>query len=131
MTDSNPHEDEAYQFILRKIDSVPHLEALLLLWNSRPGPWTVSGVAQRLYITDEQASKLLRDLTRDDLIVRLPGEPVQYRFDSAAPEKDHLIEAVYDIYRHQLVRVSTLIHSKAPSAVRDFAQAFRITKERE
>jgi hypothetical protein len=35
----NPDETtkkEVDQFILDEIDSVPHLEALLLLWNTRP-----------------------------------------------------------------------------------------------
>jgi hypothetical protein len=29
------------QFLLEQIDTVPHLEALLFLWNSRPQPWSV------------------------------------------------------------------------------------------
>ena len=36
MTDNNQHDAEVRQFLLDQIDSVPHLEALLLLWNSRP-----------------------------------------------------------------------------------------------
>jgi hypothetical protein len=34
------------------------------------------------------------------------------------------------VYRRQIVRISTLIHSKPSSAVRDFARAFRFTKEK-
>jgi len=36
---------------------------------------------------------------------------------------------VDETYRREVVRVSTLIHSKPSSPVRDFARAFRFTKE--
>ena len=35
------------------------------------------------------------------------------------------------IYRKELIRISRLIHSKPPAAVREFAKAFRFKKERE
>jgi hypothetical protein len=34
-------------------------------------------------------------------------------------------------YRRDLVRISTMIHAKASSAVREFARAFRLKKERD
>ena len=34
MTEIGSEERELYEFVLNQIDSVPHLEALLLLWNS-------------------------------------------------------------------------------------------------
>ena len=41
MIDLNPQpEMNAYEFILENIDSVPQLEALVLLWNSRPVAWS-------------------------------------------------------------------------------------------
>lgn len=32
-------EEAGHHFILEQIESVPHLEALLLAWNSRPQAW--------------------------------------------------------------------------------------------
>jgi DNA-binding MarR family transcriptional regulator len=61
---------EADRFILEKIDSVPHLEALLLLWNSRPGKWPVGEIAKRLYIPEDRASRILQDLARQSLVFR-------------------------------------------------------------
>ena len=53
-----------------------------------------------------------------------------YRSNSDQQGTDALIDSVDKTYRREIVRVSTLIHSKGSSAVRDFARAFRFTKER-
>ena len=38
------------QFIVNEIESVPHLEALLLLWNTRPRQWPMDEMAKALYV---------------------------------------------------------------------------------
>lgn len=129
MTENSQRENEAYQFILDKIDSVPHLEALLLLWNTRPQCWTRENLALRLHISPNEAGKLLHDLHRDELVGVQPDATDQYCYQSNLTQRDELIEAVDATYRHHIVRISTMIHSKASSAIRDFARAFRITKE--
>lgn len=122
-------EREAFQFILDKIDSVPHLEALLLLWNTRPDRWSAEDLARRLYIRPHEARNLLADLNRDNIIVVTAESAEQFWYESKSEEQDRVIGLVDAIYRRQVVRVSTLIHSKASSAVRDFARAFRFTKD--
>jgi predicted ArsR family transcriptional regulator len=119
------------QFILDKIDSEPHLEALLLLWNSRPAEWSAEELAKRLYVDRSLARKLLEDLTREEIVVGVPGSIGQFRYETRSEGRDKLIELLDMTYRKQLVRISTIIHSKASSAVRDFARAFRFTKEKE
>jgi len=131
MTESSHDEREVYEFIAEKIDSVPHLEALLLLWNSRPAKWSAADLASRLYVDRDVAGRLLHDLTRETLIVAMPGSAEQYYYAPKSDERDRLVELVDAAYRKQVVRISTMIHSKASSAVRDFARAFRFTKERE
>jgi len=122
-------EREAFQFILDKIDSVPHLEALLLLWNTRPDRWSAEDLARRLYIRPHEGRNLLADLNRDNIIVVTAESAEQFWYESKSEEQDRVIGLVDAIYRRQVVRVSTLIHSKASSAVRDFARAFRFTKD--
>ena len=131
MTGSNQEEDEVYQFIFENIDSVPHLEALLLLWNSRPAKWSPEDLAKRLYIQRNAARDLLQDLNREEIIAPVAETAEQFYYQTKSPEMDRLIGRVDETYRKQIVRVSTLIHSKASSAVRDFARAFRFTKKRE
>ena len=55
----------------------------------------------------------------------------QYSYESGSAEKDRLMELVETAYRKELMRISRMIHSKAPAAVREFARAFRFTKDRD
>ncbi len=119
----------ADKFLLEKIDTVPHLEALLLLWNKRPKSWAVEEMAKELYLAPEPTRAILDDLVRQELIVLAPA-PGGYRYEPEA-ERDRLIGSVDSIYRRELIRVTRLIHSKPSSAVRAFAQAFRLTKDRD
>jgi DNA-binding MarR family transcriptional regulator len=84
MTESPVSEDKVYTFVLDQIETVPHLEALLLLWNSRPQPWTVENLAKRLYISTEIVDALLDDLARRGLIVCVQGTPDGYRYESSS-----------------------------------------------
>jgi len=129
--DSDRDDSQVFQFILEEIDTVPQLEALLLLWQSRPKLWTIVNLAKRLYVSPEAARELLLALTRKQLIVSVPGSPESYRYESMSEEQDQLMAMLDATYRREIVRVSTLIHSKPSAAVRDFARAFRFTKEKE
>jgi predicted ArsR family transcriptional regulator len=129
--EENPERQIAVeQFILDQIDSVPHLEALLLLWSNRPKAWPSDELAKRLYVKPENARSILQDLVRLRLIVFEAGPPEQY-FCEQKSERDDLLESVDNTYRRELIRISNMIHSKPSAAVRDFARAFRFTKERE
>ena len=130
---TNMEQDWKYnvdQFLQAQIDTVPHLEALLLLWNSHPKAWTVGDMASGLFLAPEAAREILGDLVRQSLIVASPGPEEIYRYESE-PEKDKLIRTVDAAYRRELIRISRLIHSKPSAAVREFARAFRIKKDRE
>jgi len=122
---------EVDQFILAHIDSVPHLESLLLLWNTRGTSWSADNLAARLYVEPAKASKILHDLQREDLVVTLPESPELFRYNAKSVARDRLVESVAATYSQELVRISTLIHAKASPAVRQFARAFRFTKEKE
>ena len=131
MADPTPVEvDQVLRFIVDEIDSVPELEALLLLWQDRPAVWNVADVARRLYIVPDQAQAVLADLSRKGMLAADPEQPDFYRYESTSAERDQLMGRTEAVYRRQIVRISTLIHSKPSSAVRDFARAFRFTKEK-
>lgn len=119
---------DPYEFILDKVDTVPHLEALMLLWNSRPVGWTCEELGSRLYIPLGKVGDLLRDLARMQLIAESSTEPPRYSYVSKTPEQDELMRMVDTAYRQDLVRISTMIHAKASPAVREFARAFRFKK---
>ena len=132
MADLSPiSEQDVYRFIFERIDSVPHLEALSLIWTSRPQHWSADDLAHRLYVDRNTALTLLQDLTRQGLLVIDSDSREQYFYESKSEESDRLVAAVCAKYRVEIVAVSTMIHRKASSAVRNFADAFRFKKERE
>lgn len=129
MTNRDDERAVVDQFLLEQIDTVPHLEALLLLWNRRPRAWSVDEMAKALFLTPDAARDLLDNLARQRLIVA-DSVTGNYRHQPD-PQTDGLLALVDSAYRHELVRISRLIHSKPPAAVREFAKAFRLKKERE
>ena len=130
MPDWGQDDDDVLSFIWEEIDSVPELEALLLLWQHRPEAWTAEDLAKRLYISSGETLDLLVDLSRKELITVIPGPPEQFRYEALSDQRNGLMGRLDLTYRRQIVRVSRLIHSKPSSAVRDFARAFRFTREK-
>lgn len=122
---------DPYQFILENVDSVPHLEALILFWNSRPVGWTCEEMASRLYVPSDQVSQVIRDLVRMHLVQEHASDPLKYSYFPRSEEQNELMRQVDDAYRRDLVRISTMLHSKASSGIREFARAFRFRKDRD
>jgi len=132
MTEETPQPvADPYEFILENMDSVPHLETLMLLWNSRPVRWDCEELASRLYIPAAKVEELLRDLVRMDLVAESHTAPPRFSYLPRSEDQNELMHSVDTAYRRDLVRISNLIHSKASPAVREFARAFRVRKDRE
>jgi hypothetical protein len=130
MPDENSGVD-VYEYILEKIDSVPHLEAVILLWNSRPVGWTSEELASRLYISTEKTAELLQDLIRQQFVQQIPGMPPRYSYVARNDDQNEWMIRVDAAYRREIVRISTMLHSKTSPSVREFARAFRFKKERD
>lgn len=118
------------QFILDEIDSVPHLEALLLLWRSAPQRCSAAQLAEQLYIHPGHAAAIAEDLHRRGLIAREHGSAAGFFYDMHSEERNRLIQAVDATYRRELIRISGIIHSKPSPGVRAFADAFRLRKDK-
>ena len=116
---------DVLRFIDQHVDSVPHLETLLLLRETAPRPWTVDEIVRRIYLPRERVEAVLRDLLAKQWL-----EPLADAFVfSTHPPEATVIRQVADAYRHNLVRVAEAIHRKAPAPVLDFARAFHLRKE--
>ena len=131
MTEKDPTRTDPYEFILEYIDSVPHLEALMLFWNSRPVGWTCEEMASRLYVPIEKVVAILRDLVRLQVVQELPATPAKFSYQPCSDEQNDLMRRIDEAHRRDLVRISTMVHSKASSPVREFARAFRLRKDRD
>ena len=127
MQEGNPTPSDVDRFIQDEIDTVPQLEALLLLWRSRPRVWRSTDLAAALYVSTETTRNIVEPLERRNLIATNGSGDYSY----VPNERDALIDAVDRTYRRELIRISRMIHAKAPSAVREFARAFIFKKERD
>lgn len=129
MPEETPPKEQVDRFIMDEIDSVPELEALLLIWNHRPKGWSREEMEQTLYVSKDVAQYVLDRLARRGLIVEVEGSKGRYAIISASNQREGLIAALDQMYRKELVRVSKMIHSKAPRSLLDFARAFRLKKD--
>jgi hypothetical protein len=119
-------DPEVEQFLLDSIDTVPHLETLLLIFQSPATTWSVAELAARIYVNEKQAGGILEDLTRRSLITRVEQSPASYQYVARTEAQNQLLGKVAQSYRTQLVQVTRFIHSNASASVRDFARAFRL-----
>jgi hypothetical protein len=122
----DPIPADLRDFILRFIDSVAHLEALLLLRAHPETAWEPPAVAVRLYTSAEQAGEVLAQLCDERLLVCENG---LYRYGGQPPEHIAMIDRLADSYAKQLIPITNMIHSK-PRRIRQFADAFKFRKDR-
>ena len=120
---------EALQFILENIETVPHLEAVLLIWQNQTTPWTAELLAGRIYVATSTARSILDDLTRQGVLNKGPEGDSTYLYAPVRDELRDMLPRIANLYRRQLVQVTKLIHSRGSSSVREFARAFQIKKE--
>ena len=113
-------------FILRHIDSIAQLEALLLLVHTPDEQWTADKVADRLYIGAEEAKDVLARLCSDGLISDTAGT---HRFIGEPAAQRDVVERLSALYSRHLVPVTNLVHSK-PAGIRAFAAAFKLRKDK-
>lgn len=121
--------EQVDRFLVDEIDSIPQLEALLLMRRDRSRSWSSTEIARFLYVSPELADQVLNHLAQHRLISESEPGSARYVLRVESEEREKLLADVADLYRLELVRVTNLIHGKASRAVRDFASAFRFKKE--
>jgi hypothetical protein len=122
----DPIPADLREFILRYVDSVAHLEALLLLRANPQTAWDIAATARRLYTSEHQAEEVLGQLCAEGLIAR---ESDLYRYAGQSAETLAMIDRLAEFYSKQLIPITNLIHGK-PRRIRQFADAFKFRKDR-
>lgn len=116
--------DDLRDFIFAQIESIAHLEALLLLKEKPAQEWTPEQATQRLYIPVDKAEQVLGSLAEKGFLVL--GEQ-GYRFSCRTRDLESMVCRLAQAYREKLIPVTNLIHSK-PNRIRAFADAFRLRR---
>lgn len=117
--------DAIARFVLESIDSVGHLEALLLLSRDGEQRWTVSDIARRLYVSEQQAELILQDLEGRQLIER---DGARYHLHAGTAELAALLADLRRVYSTHLIQITNIIHAKPRSRVQEFAEAFNLKR---
>ncbi|MEY4641481.1 MAG: hypothetical protein RLZZ227_1475 [Pseudomonadota bacterium] len=117
--------DEVIEFLTRRIDSVPHLEALLLFWDNPKTAWSHADIAARVYVNRDKARAILADLARHGFVAPTKESLEHYCYEAAWDEAQ-IMQQVATAYRNHLVHIANLIHAKAGSTpAQEFARAFK------
>lgn len=121
-----PFSTELQNFVARHIRSVEQLEILCLLVENSAVTWTESDVFQRIQSSQESVSRTLQRFSQDGLLVFEPSKG--YRFPLDNPHR--LASDLVKVYRERRVTVISAIYEAPIDPIRDFADAFRIRKDK-
>ena len=113
-------------FILRHIDSIAQLEALLLLRAHAGEDWDAKLTAARLYAREPEVAEALARLCADGFLC---CNASNYRYAPQSGEQQAMVERLAAAYARHLIPVTNMIHAK-PRRIREFADAFRFRKDR-
>jgi hypothetical protein len=116
--------DELRSFILKRIDSVAQIEALLLIRSGAQAPWSAEMLARRLYIGEAEAADALSRLCAAELLVCADGN---YSLEGVPEQSLRLIGELLEAYSRHLIPVTNVVHSK-PRRIGWFADAFKFRK---
>jgi hypothetical protein len=92
------------QFLAERIDTVPQLEALLLLWENPQRLWSDKELAGRIYVSRPVAASILQALQRQQLVTAEPAAAVCYRYN---PQRDSGGEVMSEVADRVPVRGSS------------------------
>lgn len=126
---SSKLSDELRRFI-HSIDSIPHLEAMLLLRSAHTQVWDKDILAQHLYLNVELANTVLNDLCAAGICESITNSQNKFTY-APANEINALITQLADYYSHNLIEVTHMIHAKtnAGQRVQQFADAFKFNRD--
>ena len=117
--------EDVSDFVINHIDSIAHLEALLLLRGNPDESWTADNTARRLYISERETANVLSRLCSLGFLM---VEDEVFRYACKDPELENMVGRLETLYARHLIPVTNLIHTK-PSRIREFADAFKLRKD--
>jgi len=115
------------RLIAERIDSIPELEAILLLRQGSTQPWNVEDTGKRLYVSPLVAAHILHVLTERGF---LSCSDDKYRYEPDDAKLAEAVDLLATTYSRHLIEVTKIVHAKPSASVRLFAAAFRLRKDR-
>jgi hypothetical protein len=116
------------QFLTECVDSVPQLEALLIMFAEPLRRWNAQDISARTYVALPEATRILDRLSRRDL-VRSDDTGSHFLIHLGDDARRALIGDVARTYQANLRQVATFIHEKPPASLTEFARAFDLKRD--
>jgi tRNA/tmRNA/rRNA uracil-C5-methylase (TrmA/RlmC/RlmD family) len=119
---------ELGKFIARYIQSVEQVEILCLMSENPGRSWSEGEVLRAIQSSQESVSNNLRHFTVEHFLTT--DSQQNFRFAPENPELAALVAELVKTYRERRVAIVELIYQAPSDTVRNFADAFRIRKEK-
>ncbi|MBA4312386.1 MAG: hypothetical protein C0417_07125 [Chlorobiaceae bacterium] len=111
--------------IITSVESVPHLEALLMTQKNPEVSWDAELLARTIFIQPKVAEGLLVKLSSAGFLKKLAeSQPQKYDYVYPVLETRQLLDELAALYSKHLILITNLIHDKS-SNVQKFADAFK------
>jgi hypothetical protein len=115
--------------IIEKIESVEHIEILLLLHANPSKSFSAAEVSQKLRTGEDSTMRRLADMTVKGLVQDVQSEgKAMYSIATRDPALSALVAKLLKTYQERRVSVLTLIFSKPLEKIQVFADAFKIKR---
>ena len=118
------------RFIATEIDSLEQLEILLLLSGNPQKWWSATTVYEVIKSSNQSVKDRLNEMADRGLLQKKSEGEVCYQFDSSNEDLREITAELRDAYKERSVKVVQAIYSNPPDAVREFARAFRLRKDK-
>lgn len=119
-----PISDEVRRFIISNIPSIPHLEALLLVRSEPDRQWSISELAKRLFINEQETQAILEYLKTVGVVKTAEENSAFYQYYTPYDDLKKLIDNLAVVYSASLIEVTNIIHSNMDHKAIKFANAF-------
>ncbi len=114
-------------FLIESIDSVAHLEVLLMLFADPNKEWTPEAVSKESRSNMTAATLQLESLVRNGLFKHTDSK--KYKFQPINPEMHDLVKRLVGFYHDSPVAVVSCIYEKPVDKLKGFADAFKLKKD--
>ena len=118
--------DAVLSFVDRHIESVEHLEILLLL-AAQERAWSAPEIFQKIQSSQASVDQRLESLVAAGLLAK--DASAQFRYSPKDDETRKLVKDLADAYKSRPVKIIEAIYSRKTDAVRSFADAFKFRKD--
>ncbi len=120
---------ELRRFIANHIQSVEQLEVLCVLFADPNRSFSISEVLHRVQSSEKSVADCLDAFRAAGFLAVEPGG--KYRFAPANEPVKDLVGKLIQTYRERRVSVIECIYARASDTIQDFADAFRLRKDKE